>query len=50
MKFLFTILLSAATAYFVEIDAHKEECFFEIVTAGTKVSTKLLISRHNIYF
>lgn len=37
MKFLFTILLSAATAYFVEIDAHKEECFFEIVTAGTKL-------------
>lgn len=26
------------TAYFVHIDAHAEECFFDKVTSGTKMS------------
>ncbi|XP_053637515.1 transmembrane emp24 domain-containing protein 2 isoform X1 [Cherax quadricarinatus] len=30
-------LLATARAYFVTIDAHAEECFFEKVTAGTKL-------------
>ncbi|KAK3877112.1 hypothetical protein Pcinc_018147 [Petrolisthes cinctipes] len=30
-------LLATVNAYFVTIDAHDEECFFEKVTAGTKL-------------
>jgi len=37
MKLFLGLLLSAANAYFVEVDAHKEECFHEKVSAGTKV-------------
>ena len=36
MKLLLATLLSLCQAYFVEIDAHKEECFHEKVTSGTK--------------
>jgi len=34
---LVTSILSLGQAYFVEIDAHKEECFHEKVTSGTKL-------------
>jgi len=37
MKLCFFGLLVACRAYFVEIDAHKEECFHEKVTSGTKL-------------
>jgi len=37
MKLFLGLLLSAANAYFVEVDAHKEECFHEKVSAGTKL-------------
>ena len=37
MKVFLGLLVSAANAYFVEVDAHKEECFHEKVSAGTKV-------------
>lgn len=30
-------LLAPAHGYFITIDAHAEECFFEKVTAGTKL-------------
>ena len=38
MKVFLGLLVSAANAYFVEVDAHKEECFHEKVSAGTKVN------------
>lgn len=34
---LFISILNAASAFFVNIDAHAEECFFERVTAGQKL-------------
>jgi len=37
MKLLLATLLSLCQTYFVEIDAHKEECFHEKVTSGTKL-------------
>lgn len=37
MKLLLGLFLSVVNAYFVEVDAHKEECFHEKVSAGTKV-------------
>jgi len=36
LKFLW-VLVCCSSAYFVEIDAHKEECFHEKVTSGTKL-------------
>lgn len=40
---LFTVALlgAAATsdAYFITVDAHAEECFFDRVEAGTKMGT-----------
>ena len=40
--FILVILLSCILhnieAYFVNIDAHAEECFFDKVTSGTKMS------------
>ncbi|KAA0194080.1 hypothetical protein HAZT_HAZT011559 [Hyalella azteca] len=33
----FISLWEAARAYFITVDAHAEECFFERVTAGTKL-------------
>ena len=38
---LCVILFKSTEGYFVTIDAHAEECFFEKVTAGTKLG-KLL--------
>lgn len=35
---LLAALLATASGYFVSIDAHAEECFFERVTSGTKMS------------
>jgi len=35
-KFL-SVLVCCSSAYFIEIDAHKEECFHEKVTSGTKL-------------
>jgi len=32
------LLLGATDAYFIHIDAHAEECFFDKVTSGTKMS------------
>lgn len=41
-KFLLSLLLlgfySQADAYFITVDAHAEECFFERVEVGTKMS------------
>ena len=37
MKLFLLSVLSLAKAYFVEIDAHKEECFHEKVSSGAKV-------------
>jgi len=37
LKFLLGALAVSVQAYFVEIDAHKEECFHEKVTSGTKL-------------
>lgn len=34
---LVAALLATASGYFVSIDAHAEECFFERVTSGTKM-------------
>ncbi|XP_038618800.1 transmembrane emp24 domain-containing protein 2 isoform X2 [Tachyglossus aculeatus] len=34
---LLSALTAAASGYFVSIDAHAEECFFERVTSGTKM-------------
>lgn len=34
---LLAALLATASGYFVSIDAHAEECFFERVTSGTKM-------------
>lgn len=33
----FTSLIMMSEAYFLVIDAHAEECFFERVTSGTKM-------------
>ncbi|XP_054724949.1 transmembrane emp24 domain-containing protein 2-like [Uloborus diversus] len=35
--FLLVLLVSFVKCYFVNIDAHAEECFFDKVTAGTKM-------------
>ncbi|KAK3521844.1 hypothetical protein QTP70_018577 [Hemibagrus guttatus] len=35
---LLGVLCSTASGYFVSIDAHAEECFFERVNSGTKMS------------
>lgn len=35
--FVLISLIHSARSYFVNIDAHAEECFFERVTAGTKL-------------
>ena len=35
---LVLVLLSVSHAYFIHIDAHAEECFYEKVTSGTKLS------------
>lgn len=35
---LFSALFCLNSAYFVHIDAHAEECFFDKVTSGTKMS------------
>lgn len=35
---LLLTLLSTSHAYFVYIDAHAEECFYEKVVSGTKLS------------
>ena len=43
MKVFLGLLVSAANAYFVEVDAHKEECFHEKVSAGTKVRIAKLL-------
>ena len=48
MEFLVYILglvafVHCANAYFVSIDAHAEECFFERVSAGTKLGKLLLL-------
>ena len=43
MKFIFSALLLAILAvsksfqYFITIDAHSEECYFDKATAGTKL-------------
>ncbi|XP_072310402.1 transmembrane emp24 domain-containing protein 2 isoform X1 [Eucyclogobius newberryi] len=34
---LLTVLCSTASGYFVSIDAHAEECFYERVNSGTKM-------------
>lgn len=34
---LLAALLATVSGYFVSIDAHAEECFFERVTSGTKM-------------
>lgn len=33
-------LLTGAHGYFITVDAHAEECFFEKVTAGTKLGKR----------
>ena len=38
MKLSILSLLAVTKAYFVEIDAHKEECFHEKVSSGATVS------------
>lgn len=35
---LLGVLCATASGYFVNIDAHAEECFFERVNSGTKMS------------
>ena len=36
---LFSVMLCGyCDAYFIQIDAHAEECFFDKVTSGTKMS------------
>ena len=32
------LLFSQSNAYFISIDAHAEECFFDKITSGTKMS------------
>ena len=32
------LFISQANAYFISIDAHAEECFFDKITSGTKMS------------
>lgn len=32
-----------ADGFAIRVDAHEEECFYETVTAGTKVSTTLAV-------
>lgn len=41
---LLVTLLNRAAAYFVTVDAHAEECFFEKVEKGTKLSLTFEIS------
>ena len=42
--------IQCTSAYFVNIDAHAEECFFERVTAGTKLGKLILFKIvRNIY-
>ncbi|ESO95522.1 hypothetical protein LOTGIDRAFT_203874 [Lottia gigantea] len=36
--FVSLILISSINCYFIQIDAHAEECFFDKVTSGTKMS------------
>ncbi|CAD5120812.1 DgyrCDS9370 [Dimorphilus gyrociliatus] len=36
--FLLVLSLASANAYFISVDAHAEECFFDKVTTGTKMS------------
>lgn len=39
LAFLVTVLcLGSVNAYFISIDAHAEECFFDKVSSGTKLS------------
>lgn len=35
---LLAVLSATASGYFVSIDAHAEECFYERVNSGTKMS------------
>lgn len=35
---LLVLCLASAEAYFISVDAHAEECFFDKVTTGTKMS------------
>lgn len=35
---IFACLISIINGYFISIDAHAEECYFEKVTSGTKMS------------
>ena len=32
------VLIELGSCYFINIDAHAEECFFDKVTSGTKMS------------
>lgn len=36
--FIFCISLGSIDCYFISIDAHAEECYFDKVTSGTKMS------------
>lgn len=45
-KFLLGALAVSVQSYFVEIDAHKEECFHEKVSSGTKVIQFLIKNRN----
>lgn len=35
---LIIITIASVNSYFIHIDAHAEECFFDKVTSGTKMS------------
>ena len=39
---LFFLFVSKSSAYFVTLDAHAEECFFDKVVAGTKLGNFIL--------
>jgi hypothetical protein len=35
--FIFLLHFASSSAYFITVDAHAEECFFDKVEAGTKM-------------
>lgn len=44
-------LIQSSLSYFITVDAHAEECFFDRVEAGTKMGkNNLLVFTYHIYF
>ena len=49
LVFLGTFMVRKADGFAIRVDAHEEECFYETVTAGTKVSTIFFSSFFHLF-